>query len=60
MIHGLRLPNRVRVRSEQAPSTMFDTSATSMAMVENIMTSETLFAGSISLTRCGNSVEIAP
>ncbi len=39
---------------------MFDTSATSIAMVENIMTSETLFAGSISLTRCGNSVEIAP
>ena len=54
------MPNRVRVRSEQAPSTMFDTSATSIAMVENIMTSETLFAGSISDIFCGSSVAIPP
>ena len=61
MIHGLRLPNRVRVRSEQAPSTMFDTSATNIAMVENIMNQRNLVRRiDLSLTRCGNSVEIAP
>ena len=60
MIHGLRLPNRVRVRSEQAPSAMFENSATIIATVENIMTSGTLFTGSISDIFCGSSVAIAP
>ena len=39
---------------------MFENSATIIATVENIMTSGTLFTGSISDIFCGNSVAIAP